>query len=180
MKKMQTPLMGVILAMVVVDTYGASDTRPTYMTGNDTHGPVSADDYPKTTAGGPPSITTYKNLKWRTKKCAPCNKNETGVWEPAPCDCVQGFKYDEQSQTGVQNNNWGSVELEWSIKYGLNSNGTIEMNVLKDGISKMLGLGSGTLNVSVGQKFEVNGSFKTKINWSWQSDIVWNPVTFGW
>lgn len=57
---MQASLMGVILAMVVIDTYGASDTSPTYMTGNDTHGPVSADDYPKTAAGGPPSITTYR------------------------------------------------------------------------------------------------------------------------
>lgn len=180
MYALRNPVMGAILVIVVSDAFGASNTDPTYMTGNDTHGPISADGYPKTTAGGPPSITTYKNLKWRTKKCAPCTKDDTGVWQPKPCDCVQGFKYDESSQTGVQNNNWGSVEIDWSSQFGLNSNGTVDMNVLKNGISKMLGLGSGSLNLSFGQKIEVNGKFRVNINWSWQSDIVWTPPTFGW
>ena len=169
------------LMFIVVGTLVTRADDPMFLTGNDTHGPVSADDYPKTTAGGPPSTTTYKNLKWRTKKCAPCTKNEQNVWQPAPCDCVQGFKYDEGSQTGIQNNNWGTLTMGVDASYGLKADGSVDVSLLKGGLMKALGLGSGSLTASAQSHTDIHGNISFTITWSWQSDIAWTPANpWGW
>jgi hypothetical protein len=149
------------------------------------NGPSAVTGYPQTTAGGPPSVTTYVNRVYGTKNCAPCTQYN-GHWYsdayldygyPLYWDCVAGTVIGEATQTGTQNNNWGSATIKATGQYGFKADGTCDVSVLKSGLMDLLGLGSGNINVSVGNQGSVTFGGSVTVTWSWQSLIQWDPVS---
>jgi hypothetical protein len=122
------------------------------------------------------------NRVYGTKNCAPCTLYN-GQWHsdayldygyPLYCDCVAGAVIGEVTQTGTQNNNWGSANINATVEYGFKADGTCDASVLKSGLMNLLGLADGKINVSVGNQGSVTFGGSVTVNWSWQSVIQWD------